>query len=266
MFACIALGALLLTGCKREETLIDDSVPVEKGKLSFVLPTGGNQSVTYASSLPGEKEEFEIQHLYIFWFQDDGGGNFKFFQKFECDGSSVGDIVMTPNGASLSPGAPSTIATIDVGDDQTASRFYIVANVNGASSIKSNFMTHLTQGTLAPVFEAQLADALLDGNGDYAAFRSPLPMSVKNDAAYSTSGGFVHVANPSTQKIVSGVHLTRRVARFDVMNHSQYSNFAVKSIILNRIPAQGELHDRGTKPSLAGDSWLQNMTARTVID
>lgn len=265
MFACIALGALLLTGCKREETLIDDSVPVEKGKLSFVLPMGGNQSVTYASSLPGEKEEFEIQHLYIFWFQDDGGGNFKFFQKFECDGSSAGDIVMTPNGASLSPGAPSTIATIDVGDDQTASRFYIVANVNGVSTIKSNFMAHLTQGTLASVFETQLAEALLDANGDYTTFRSPLPMSVKNDAAYNTPGGFVYVPNPSAQKIVSGVHLTRRVARFDIMNHSQYSNFAVKNIILNRIPTQGELHDRGSKPSLAGDSWLQSMTARTII-
>ncbi|MDR2476087.1 MAG: hypothetical protein LBD45_09560, partial [Bacteroidales bacterium] len=81
LLGCIALAAVALTSCNSEETLLTNSeVPVEKGKLSFVLPLGKKGPVTYAT-VTGKDAEYELENLFIYWFRDAGSG-YELFKTF----------------------------------------------------------------------------------------------------------------------------------------------------------------------------------------
>jgi hypothetical protein len=238
--SCKALLAiLLLTGCNSEETLLvnNDALPAEKGSLSFVLPLGKKGPVTYAS-VAGKDAEYELENLFIYWFKDIGGGNYELFKTFSY---GVGADNITLSNTALTSHASSTVATVMVGDETAASRFYIVANVNG-TGIAAHALTNLAAGASETALQEAFANALaVDTNGNLELIQTPLPMSVIDDG--STPGGFVTVASPAAGGTISGVHLKRRVARFDIINTESYSNFEVTRVIVNRAQRAGWLHD-----------------------
>ncbi|MDR0541078.1 MAG: hypothetical protein LBH19_02575, partial [Dysgonamonadaceae bacterium] len=228
----------------------------EKGKLSFVLPLGGsNKKVTYATPVTGTDAEYEIKRLVIFWFKDGGTGNAAddILHKRYCWGdnatSDFGSIAMTTTQFDASH--KTGIATINVGADAFDSKFYIVANVNG-NSVTSKKMLGVKPGdTTGADFEAMLADALAEDaaaseQGSIVLLSTPLPMSI-NASGTNTAGGYIAVSQSDIESGTSTnitAHLKRRVARFDVINNADYSNFKISRIYVSRAPRTGYLHDR----------------------
>jgi uncharacterized protein (TIGR02145 family) len=248
-FLCcmIALAALLLPGCNSEETLIDNSVPVEKGKLSFVLPLGGDRTVTYAAS-DGLDEEYTLHNLRIYWF--DAADNLHRRLSWG-ESTSWGGEVTAPddNGSSeieLTPGTNTTTITIQVGDYTELSKFYIVANVNGDGThpdmISSSALLDIQNGQAVSrqEFEAILSDAL-NANGKTKLLGVPIPMSIADTT--NTKGGYIEVSNPQEVTGPIEAKLKRRVARFDVINTADYSNFEITKIVVSRAQTKGFMHD-----------------------
>jgi uncharacterized protein (TIGR02145 family) len=257
-WCCTILAAMLLTSCNSEETLlVNNEFPVEKGKLSFVLPLGKKSPVTYAT-VSGLDAEYELDNLLIYWFMETtpSSGVYELFKTFTY-GIGMDNVTLSnPTTASVNM----TTATILVGDEEEASRFYIVANVNG-SGIKSDLLKHLAVGSSVADLETAYADALAeDANGDLTLLQTPLPMSIRD--ASPTGGGYVTVGNPSSEGTVTNVSLKRRVARFDIINTAAYSNFEVTRVFVSRAQKTGWLHD---KPFAGTEPWAA-VTGKTVID
>jgi hypothetical protein len=254
LFLCciIALPAFVLTGCNNEETLVVPNVPVEKGKLSFVLPFGVKNAVTYAS-VPGSPAEYEIRDLRIYWFLESDGSLHDIFDY------SDGEIDLSETSLDASNNA--TVATIKVGNSTDASRFYIIANVNGTSPTLSATLDTVHVGTtFADDFEEILASNLRVTNGDIAAIVTPLPMSIRDAAP--TGGGYITVPSPATAGVIANVHLKRRVARFDIINTAAWSNFEVTNVYISSAQRTVTLHD---KPFTGAEPWA-NKTGSLVID
>jgi uncharacterized protein (TIGR02145 family) len=255
---CTALAALLLlTACNVEESLLDNGTPpFEKGKLSFVLPIGKKSTTTYAvgDTVKGSDDEYKLVNLRIYWFINKGTGNTSAdYGIHKIFGTGVGINTQIAEGIdqiqlnAVNATSPHATATIDVGDETTNSRFYFVANVCGATGsglIESRMLRDLpNHPTLtAEVFEKYVSDSLLiDQQGLMVPIGTPLPMTVA-DNTYNP-GGFVQVSNPAEQGIRDNVFLERRVARFDIINVADYSNFRVKNVIINNAQMQFTLHD-----------------------
>jgi uncharacterized protein (TIGR02145 family) len=259
----IVLAALFLPGCNSEETLIDNNnggVMAEKGKLSFILPTGATQSVTYAS-VTGEDAEYKMSNIRIYWFSEDDG---LLYKRFACgDNTFAGGATESVDGDTLTAaaGAHETVVTISTGEYSGQSRFYIVANINGDGTtnpdmILSDPLRDVRVGvTTYTDFETLLSDALdKDGNG-VKLLGTPIPMSVRDDASSGTGGGYVSVNIDPTQPPQSiKATLKRRVARFDVINTAGFSNFEIKSIHVARAQNKGNLHDKSFVDD--ADAWL----------
>jgi hypothetical protein len=235
MFAAM----LLLTGCNVEEMLIDNSVPQQKGKLSFLMPLGGKKTVTYAQ-FTGTDAEYAINRLAIFWFKDATDVLYKRFSygagnplgnSFDIDPIDVTAVDNT------------TVATIDVGEDDFASKFFIIANVN-ANSVMSSALSAVIPGTTTRAeFEQLMTDALAADTvnvGDIAPVMCPLPMALANGG--NTPGGYVLLPSLTGQQ--PSVIMKRRVARFDVINNADFTNFTIKKIYVSRATKSAYLQDK----------------------
>jgi hypothetical protein len=247
MFGCvIALAALFLPGCNSEETLVDNSAKVEKGKLSFVLPLGGKKAVTYAAS-DGLDEEYELHNLRIYWFNENDD-----LHKIFGYGEGVSWLGITPHPDSIAPidltqGDRTTLVTISVGDYPHPSKFYIVANVNGDTSpdmIESDDLKAISNGTLTPTrqeFEKILSKAL-NADGKVRLLGTPIPMSVADTT--ETPGGYYEVNDPTQVSAPVTTLLKRRVARFDIINSADFSNFEIKKIVITGAQTTGFIQDK----------------------
>jgi uncharacterized protein (TIGR02145 family) len=238
-------AAMLLTACNNEETLLDNNVPIEKGKLSFVLPIGANRTVTYAD-VAGEPSEYALHNIRVYWFTDD---NNRLYKQFGW-GDGVDNGGMMSPGPSVDPlslhaGSNQTVVTISVGDYDSGSKFFIVANVNGDTidMASSKALKDVNSSTTLQQFQALLSDAIATSNGDLKLLSTPLPMSIGKSAASNTSEGYIAVAKPATVGVQDNIPLKRRVARFDVRNTADYSNFEIKNIIVSRAQTQVMLCD-----------------------
>ncbi|MDR0547734.1 MAG: fibrobacter succinogenes major paralogous domain-containing protein [Dysgonamonadaceae bacterium] len=238
-FSCaMALGMMFLWSCTNEETLLINGVPAEKGKLSFILPMGSSQTVTYGS-IPGELAENELSIVKIYMFRPDH----LLDQVFSS--SPTGDEL--PLG--LTTASPTTkVATINTASATGNYRFYIVVNVNGtntisATSINLNDGSGVTTGvTTDAEFETLVSNELAKdpSTGDLTLLGCPLPMSMSNTSA---NGNQIYLELDPSQTQVATAHLNRRVARFDIINHSDFSNFKIEKVYITNANAKGYLQD-----------------------
>jgi hypothetical protein len=243
-FGCTVLAAMLLTGCKNEEILLDNDHPqFEKGKLSFVLPIGANRTVTY-TPVAGEPDEYALHNIRVYWF----GSNDKLYKQFGWgDGTTNGGMnnpEPTVDPLSLTSTGKETVVTITVGDYDEASKFFVVANVNGdtISMTSSSELKKVNATTTVNQFKKLLSDAIDASNGDLQLLGTPLPMSVSRTGV-DCSNGYVYVEHPASVGIVNKVELKRRVARFDVRNTADYSNFEITRIAVSRAQTKVWLND-----------------------
>jgi hypothetical protein len=260
MFAAM----LLLTGCNVEETLIESEVPVEKGKLSFILPLGGKKTVTYAQTVPGTDAEYDVSRLAIFWFKNGSSSSPAtdiLYKRFSYGtGTALGNSLSLSQNPTL--GDNTATATIDVGEDDFASKFYIVANVNAAGSVASKALSDVIPGTTTRAqFEKLLTDSLLDDSSDgevIVPVSCPLPMSI-NSA--SSPGGYIELTSLVGQ--TPSAHLKRRVARFDVINNADYTNFTIEKVYVSRAPRRGYIQDFGFDGSAT--VWKSDSVGKFVV-
>ncbi|MDR0536510.1 MAG: hypothetical protein LBH04_00430 [Tannerellaceae bacterium] len=271
----VALGIVFLSSCSNEEKLSTYSPEAGNGKLSFILPFGKKGPVTYGP-VTGTDEEYEIKRLAIFWFRD--GASLTppqtddiLYKRFSYgDGVPLGNsITFTPSSGGVTAGVPTGVATIDIDDVNFPSKFFIIANVNG-NSVMSSALSSVIPGTTTRVqFEQLMAtaqEADPANSGDVLPIKCPLPMSIN---AASSAGGYIALADLINQS--PQAHLKRRVARFDVINNSDFSNFKIKKIYVSRALTSGILQDKNftgsssiwSKPDSTGkfvvlDSLLDN--------
>jgi hypothetical protein len=238
---------MLLTACNSEEVLLDNNSapPLEKGKLSFVLPVGQNKTITYATPVEGKDAEYELHKIRIYWFRDidntlyDGYG--------WGDGTLAGGMEpsSTLNPLTLTHSANTTTVTITTGDSHEPSKFFIVANVNGdtINMIKSDPLFKVQKGvTTLDQFQGLLSDALAAPGGDLELLGTPIPMSLSKSVGNSPNG-YVVVTDPADGVLVDNLHLKRRVARFDIINTADYSNFKILNVIVSRAQTKVWLND-----------------------
>lgn len=246
----IAWGLLSLAGCNNEETPFDNGgIPVEKGKLSFVLPLGINRATTYAT-VTGEPEEYQIHNLRIFWFTEDPKDNVeKLYKRFGWgEGATFSGITTPQQGEPQDPldltsSGNTTWASILVGDnDNFASKFFIVANVSGPDMITSDPLISVQAGvTTLDEFKLLLSDSLFVNDKDLRLLTTPLPMSISKSGA-GTPDGCISVLKPAEEGTIT-VNLKRRVARFDIMNTADYSFFEITNVVVSRAQSRVWLLD-----------------------
>jgi hypothetical protein len=263
----IALGITFLWSCNVEESLVNNEPPQPgDGKLTFVLPSNKTGSMTYAPGDPvqGSDAEYVIHNLRIYWFvlptgATDDADHYVLFKRFGWGGgTSAGGLTLDHDPISFNATAHKSMATIAVGDSHLKSRFYIVANVNDTVAnecITSWSLSHLLLGiTTAAEFEKiASSDAQpLEADGvNIKQLKTPLPMSLKDDSggANKSAGGYVEVDDPAAapvtggSNIYDGLMLKRRVARFDIVNTSAFSNFHIKNVVISKARNSGLLHD-----------------------
>jgi hypothetical protein len=260
----IALMTLFLTGCNNEETLIDNNVPVEKGKLSFILPFGSSNQVTYATA--GRNSEYKLSNIRIYWF----GSDDILYKRFSHgDGTFAGGATESIDGDNFTAAQNDheTRITISVDGYAGVSHFYIVGNVNGSDSINPDMVTSFplsevkVSATTRTEFEELLSDAL-DKDGSVKLLGTPIPMSI---STASNVGGCVTVTlDPDSPSQVQTAKLKRRVARFDIINTADFSNFKINRILISRAQKRGFLQD---KPFVDNDAaWLPENLCKFEVD
>jgi hypothetical protein len=243
-----AFGMLFLGGCSNEEKLLSYENPSSgDGKLTFVLPMEYNGAVTYAAgdSTAGLAAEYEFKNLFIYWFTLDGS-DYKWSKTFEYDSSGSGDITFAGGTVPSNSNARVGTATIDIGTTQTASRFYILANVNVTDGVMANGLKQLSPSTTSDAFELIASDALSpDANNKLKPLGTPIPMSIdKASASGNVTLGYYEINNPQMAGVVSGLQMKRRVARFDIMNNKDYSGLEITNIVVTRARSKGWLQDK----------------------
>jgi uncharacterized protein (TIGR02145 family) len=239
------LAAMLLTNCNSDETAFDNSIPEpESGNLTFVLPIGKKSSVTYAT-VTGIDAEYTIDNLFIYWFKQDDR-SYKLYKIFKY-GTGSGDNITLSN--QLTAANNSAMATVAVGDDHTPSRFYFITNVNlSGGKIASTGMSGLQPGITTESDFIALHGSMVEKTPagqtpELEPITTPLPMSI-NKSQSGLNGGYVSVSDPATGGLVSTeVHLKRRVARFDIINNKDYSNFEVTRVLISRLQVNGIIAD-----------------------
>lgn len=245
-----AFGMMFFSGCSNEEKINSyDNPSSGNGKLTFVLPLGAKGPVTYGS-VTGTDAEYDIKRLAIFWFKDGSPSSPQtdfLYKRFSYgEGTQLGNsITFTPaQSGGVTAGSPTALATIDIDEDNFPSKFYIIANVNGSSVLSTALSAVIpgVGGTTREEFEDLMSSALAADTinaDDVRQIACPLPMSIN---AGSSVGGYVQL--PDLLNQTPQVRLKRRVARFDVMNNAQFTNFTIKKIYVSRALTSGFLHDR----------------------
>jgi uncharacterized protein (TIGR02145 family) len=245
----VTLVAAMFAGCVKEYTgnVDSDGYTYEKGTVSFALPPAG-EKVTYtrADAVTGEDD---LDNLVIYQFAADN--------KLEAV-YATGNITLPGAEAIAISGSTNKnrIATIKVGTTATGKRtFYLVANVNGTSNsarsakLWSDVQQTPALGTSITTFEGglvtdDLTDVMKGGLKEtdaVLALETPLPMSNMIDLVNTGTGVVVaDVAAPGYNEVT----LKRRVARFDIVNHKEYTNLEVTGVVVKKGKLSGEILDK----------------------
>jgi hypothetical protein len=235
-----AFGMAFFTGCTSEEKLtVYDKDPQSEGNLTFILPMSKNNGITYGSIAP-EGDENKIENLKIYWFLPTGKLH-KVFSWPTSSGNEESADLMAPT---TSGGAYT--ARISTGTEGGLSRFYILANVNSSSGISAISVKEGALGganigvTSQEDFEKKLSDNLELLGSDIATISCPLPMSVADTLANNNQ---IYVELDPTQKKQVTATLNRRVARFDILNQSEFTNFEIQKVYITNAKRAGFLQD-----------------------
>jgi hypothetical protein len=247
--------------------MIDDSLTsVEDGKINFVLPFGSGNQVTYADT-KGLDSEYALKNIRIYWF----GADDLFRMRFGWgEGTTAGGMDQpnpTPDPAtSVTSSNNHTVVTIATGGYDGASKFYIVANVNGdgtsSDMVYASKLNSITSVTTATEFEAILSDALDNSGGSLKLLGTPLLMTIAKNGTSNTHG-YIPIDDPSQGQTID-VKIKRRVARFDIVNSADYSNFEITNVVISRAQRQAFLQDSAFVES-AG-SWANDSVGNFLIE
>jgi hypothetical protein len=220
LFLVVTLVAALFAGCVKESGNVeDDGYTYEKGTVSFALPAPGKK-VTYTRAST-EAGEADVASLLIYQFN--GSTVEKVY--------ATADLLIDDAGEIFFSGSTDAnrVATINVGEATGARTFYLVANVNGEGQVQSAALAGITEGsTEISAFEDGF---VTDNLEEVLALATPLPMS-----------GEVVVENVTTPGFKEAT-LTRRVARFDIVNHADFTGLTVTGVIVREGNLSGEILD-----------------------
>ncbi|MDR0538577.1 MAG: hypothetical protein LBH04_11150 [Tannerellaceae bacterium] len=262
----VALGIVFLSSCTNEEKIGTAPYNAGDGYLSFILPFGGKTGpVTYGipTTLAADSAEREIKTLKIYWLKfnsDPSINTFAVHKVFAYPTPTGGELPIHEFSQSNSPAANptangETVVQIATGTDAGMSHFYIVANVNGTDGISSTALRNIVlEGTTEAQFKAMLSDALEeDAAGNLEAIKCPLPMSLTKQ----NTGGQMYLELDPVQTTAATARMIRRVARFDIINNADFTNFKIQNVIISNANTAGFLQDT------TGGAFAQG---KTIID
>ncbi|MDR0536548.1 MAG: hypothetical protein LBH04_00635 [Tannerellaceae bacterium] len=235
----VALGIVFLSSCSNEEKLSTYAPKEGDGKLTFILPMAKKTSVTYA--YPGDTidAEYQVNNMFIYWVTYDGSkSQWTVFKTFAYGAGAGASASINP--IDLRDDANTTTATIGIGGETAASRFYFIANVNGPTNVHAALLNNVQVGLPEDSLQNVISDALVMNGQSMELLGTPLPMSINK----STNSGKMYVDVPDlTVGVISNVHLKRRVARFDIINTAAFSNFEISNVYISRAQKRGWLQD-----------------------
>lgn len=210
----MALAGLLMASCS------EDNDPFNAGggegqtgarELTFVFPGTAQGVVPYAVTASAAENELKTLDIYVF-----GVDSMKAARPMVLE-----EIFRSGQGYELTTNSDAKTAKISVpaGNQKT---FYFVANAREHLSLDSVEL-HVTDTT---AFKAKMSNTL-KGH-----ITCPMLMSAKvdmPDVATEVAKGTIDVT------------LTRRVARFDIQNNSETSNFVISEVVLADVPGNAPL-------------------------
>lgn len=217
----MALTGLLLASCSEENDPFGPDggqVPVSGRELTFVFPGTAQGVVPYAvTALPAENE---LKTLDIYVFGEDSMQAAKpmlleeIYRSGVAGDGSAGDS----KGYTLSTSGSDKTAKISVPAGNNKA-FFFVANAREHLSLDSVEL-HVTD---TAAFKSKLSNTLK------GLIACPMLMSGQKDL-------------PDVSTAIAGgaavdIELTRRVARFDIKNNSETSNFVIGKVALANVPA-----------------------------
>lgn len=193
----------LVVGCSKETAEFEPT----QGKggsntITFNIPGASKGGITYVASVG---DEDKLEHLQIYMF-DEGLGTLEWV--FDDDDLTIG-----------SAGAVHT-ATIDVTEREGTKIFFFVGN---AENITSELAASRYGETTVTQFRKMVSDV------QTALPTTPLLMSGEKR--------IVDIKNPTPAE--KTVEVSRRVARFDISNDADETNFTIKKILIGNVSRQG---------------------------
>ncbi|WP_455628825.1 BACON domain-containing protein, partial [Parabacteroides chinchillae] len=222
----MALASMMMAACSDDDSLFpggpDNGNPAGK-TITFVFPGTAQGVVPYAALATDAENELKTLDIYVFG-EDSLAATPKpvILKEIFRSGEAGSSFTLTPVGTSYQ-------ATISVYPGEQK-KFYFVANGRDNLSLDS-LELGVTDTT------AFLAKATNTLKGHIAC---PLLMS----AAFPESGTItVPAAGLGGNQ---EVHLTRRMARFDVLNWCEESSFKISEIVLKDIPGSNSIFAQAT--------------------
>lgn len=221
----MALAGLLMASCS------EDNDPFNAGgsegqtgarELTFVFPGTAQGVVPYAVTASAVENELKTLDIYVFGVDSMKAARPMVLEEiFRSGVASDGTAGDDGKGYELTTNKDAKVAKISVpaGNQKT---FYFVANAREHLSLDSVEL-HVTDTT---AFKAKMSNTL-KGH-----ITCPMLMSAKvdmPDVATEVAKGTIDVT------------LTRRVARFDIQNNSETSNFVISEVVLADVPGNAPL-------------------------
>lgn len=228
----MALASLLMVACSED---METSGPAEGNggkdgrELTFLFSGTAQGYVPYTKAEGGiaSNAENELSTLDIYVFGEDSLSSTDpkpvILEEILRSGA---DAAVAANTFALTTSGKDNLVTISVGEGKKK-KFYFVANARDQLS---------------------LADVQLHKT-DTASFKEKLGNSQKDLIACPMlmSGSCEMVLSDASKDNPVKVELMRRVARFDISNDSEETNFVIQQIALSNVPGQG--------PLFAGSEW-----------
>lgn len=183
-----------------------------EGSITFTLPGANTGSITYADPPVASEDENKLDALNIYVFDSDS----KLEKIFR-----TGDIVFGGVGDART-------ATVDLTGREGGKSFYFLGNADNKSADLDKLNVGVTTKT-------EFVEAITDRNVEIP--KTPLIMSGSTTIA--------NVQTPTNDE--KKVTLKRRVARFDVFNDDDETNFEIKDILIANANQRTYLFPEATK-------------------
>lgn len=222
----MALAGLLMTACSEdmETPAPDQGTGGKTGKeLTFLFSGTAQGYVPYTKAegtiASGAENELNTLDIYVFGEDLLSSANPKPVVLEEILRSGA-DAVAVANSFELTTSGKDNLVTISVGEGKKK-KFYFVANARNQLSL-ADIQLNKTDTT---TFKAKLSNSQKD------LIACPMLMSSSCELVMS------EVSKETPVK----VELMRRVARFDIKNDSEETNFVIQQVALSNVPEQGPL-------------------------
>lgn len=208
----MALAGLLMASCSEDNDLFNaggGEVQIGARELTFVFPGTAQGVVPYAVTASEAENELKTLDIYVF-----GEDSMKAAKPMVLE-----EIFRSGQGYELTPSSDAKTAKISVPAGNNKA-FFFVANAREHLSLDS-LELHVTD---TATFKAKISNTL---KGHIAC---PMLMSAQHDMPNVADALEAAASNPIK------VELTRRVARFDIQNNSETSNFVISEIVMANMP------------------------------